>query len=308
VTATTKNNLDIIDELVQEILKVNGLQKNFLTGSAASLSVENTQLFGTYLQYCLEGGQDLEYLACCYNLIVQDTFNNQLYFKRHQKYKYSSYSEVESLVYRNNDYMSMYMYGLAITAFLWKNHAEMKVFFTDNLPADQSGKYLEIGPGHGFHMMEAMQACKYDRFLGVDISPTSVALTKSILGSKHFGNFKSYEIKECDFLNWNSDEKFDAVVMGEVLEHVERPQSFLEKIADLTDENSHIHITTCINSPAIDHIYLFENAQQVTDIVQSSGLVVKKQLLVPYQGTTIEQSEKELLPINIALILGKVHG
>jgi 2-polyprenyl-3-methyl-5-hydroxy-6-metoxy-1,4-benzoquinol methylase len=212
---------------------------------------------------------------------------------------------VESLVYRNDEYMTMYMYGLAITAFLWVNHTQMKRFFNEGLPKRQSGKYLEIGPGHGFHMMEAMQASQYTSFLGVDISPASVELTRSILGSNYFGDLKNYEIQECDFLVWNTTEKFDAVVMGEVLEHVEKPQAFLNKIADVTHKNSHIHITTCINSPAIDHIYLFENAKQVVDMVESSGLYVKQQLIVPYQSTTLEQSEKDKLPINIALILGK---
>jgi 2-polyprenyl-3-methyl-5-hydroxy-6-metoxy-1,4-benzoquinol methylase len=302
---TTSN---IIGSLVEEIVLINSIQKNFLADSIESLSEENANLLKKYLEYCIEEGRTLKYLAQCYDLIVKDTFTNQLYFKRHKKYKYSSYAEVESLVYGNNDYMSMYMYGLAITAFLWKNHAEMKVFFKENLPKDQHGKYLEIGPGHGFHMMEAMQISKYDSFLGIDISPTSVALTQNILGSKHFGEFSNYVIKECNFLDWNTEEKFDAVVMGEVLEHVESPQTFLEKIAAITHENSHIQITTCINSPAIDHIYLFENASQIVNIIQASNLYVKSKLLVPYKDTTLEQSELEKLPVNIALVLGKKHA
>jgi 2-polyprenyl-3-methyl-5-hydroxy-6-metoxy-1,4-benzoquinol methylase len=305
MTLVIDTSVDVIDALVQEILKINKLQKNFLESAVSKISANDSRLFKKYLKYCSEQDLTLEYLARCYDLIVQDTFNNQLYFKRHGKYKNSSYAEVESLVYRNNDYMSMYMYGLAITAFLWVNHTQMKHFFNEGLPKNQSGKYLEIGPGHGFHMMEAMRASQYTSFLGVDISPTSVALTHSILSSNYFGDFKGYEIQECDFLTWETTEKFEAVVMGEVLEHVEQPQVFLQKIADVTHKNSHIHITTCINSPAIDHIYLFEDAKQVVDMVEASGLYVKQQLLVPYQSTTLEQSEKDKLPINIALILGK---
>jgi 2-polyprenyl-3-methyl-5-hydroxy-6-metoxy-1,4-benzoquinol methylase len=305
MNSTMTIDLSLAHELVREILNINKLQRNFLEGSINALSHDDARLFIQYLKYCLDQDLTLEYLAKCYDLIVQDTFTHQLYFKRHKKYKHSSYAEVASLVYRNDDYMSMYMYGLAITAFLWANHAQMKHFFNDGLPKGKSGKYLEIGPGHGFHMMEAMQFSQYDEFLGVDISPTSVALTRNILSSNYFGEFSNYEIQECDFLAWNATDKFDAVVMGEVLEHVEQPKAFLEKIANVTHGDSHIHITTCINSPAIDHIYLFESSQQVIDMVDSSGLYVKRQLLVPYQSTTLEQSEQERLPINIALILGK---
>jgi 2-polyprenyl-3-methyl-5-hydroxy-6-metoxy-1,4-benzoquinol methylase len=298
-------SISIIYQLVQEILKINNFQKNFLQGAVEELSDSDVKFSIQYLQYCLAQGLSLEYLAQCYDLIVQDTFTHQLYFKRHGKYKYSSYPEVSTLVYANDEYMSKYMYGLAISGFLWANHAQMKHFFNERLPKDQSGKYLEIGPGHGFHMMEAMRYSQYEQFLGIDISPTSVALTRNILSSGYFGEFENYEIKECDFLAWNTLEVYDAVIMGEVLEHVEQPQAFLEKIARVTHPHSHIHITTCINSPAIDHIYLFENVQQIVDIIQGSGLYVKEQLLVPYQSTTLEQSKQEKLPINIALVLGK---
>ncbi len=299
---------NLINTLILEIVAINTIQKKFLATSLQSLSEEDSILFDIYLKYCVEEkGKTLTYLAQCYDLIVKDTFSNQLYFKRHQRYKHSSYKEVESLVYRNDSYMSMYMYGLAISAFLWKNHTEMKSFFKDNLPKEQRGKYLEIGPGHGFHMMEAMQLSQYDYFLGIDISPTSVALTNSILSSQYFGDFHNYHVQECDFIQWNTEDRFDAVVMGEVLEHVEQPQIFLDKIYTITDENSHIHITTCINSPAIDHIYLFRDSLEIIKMVENSGFHVKQQLLVPYQETTLEESNKEKLPINIALVLSKKY-
>jgi 2-polyprenyl-3-methyl-5-hydroxy-6-metoxy-1,4-benzoquinol methylase len=291
--------------LIDAILQTNALQKNFLQSSIESLKPTDAALLESYLQYCLDEGKGIDYLAECYNLIVQDTFNSQLYFKRHKKYKFSSYQEVAGLVYDNDQYMSMYMYGLAITAFLWKNHADMKSFFKKSLPLDKTGTYLEIGPGHGFYMMEAMKLSQYNRFLGVDISATSVALTRSILGSKHFGDFANYEIQECDFLAWNTDRQFDAIVMGEVLEHVEQPQIFLEKIAALSNANSHIYITTCINSPAIDHIYLFNDAKEVTDIAEAAGLAVVDELIVPYQNTTLAESQANKLPVNIALVLKK---
>lgn len=185
MSLTTTLISPLIHELIQEILKINKLQRNFLSSSLQTLSENDANLFTRYLMYCLNQQRTLEYLARCYDLIAKDTFKQQLYFKRHGKYKYSSYTEVESLVYQNEDYMNMYMHGLAITTFLWPNHVQMKSFFKEKLPKQQTGKYLEIGPGHGFHMMEAMQIAHYDEYLGVDISPTSVVLTQNILSSHY---------------------------------------------------------------------------------------------------------------------------
>jgi 2-polyprenyl-3-methyl-5-hydroxy-6-metoxy-1,4-benzoquinol methylase len=305
INTPAKTQSTLIDDLITEIISINPLQENFLKGALSELSLDDYHLFNTYLTHCLAEGKTIDYLALCYDLIVKDTFANQLYFKRHNKYKHSSYVEVESLVYRNDDYMSMYMYGLAISTFLWKNHLAIKTFFKHHLPIDRKGHYLEIGPGHGFYMMEAMQSSQYDDFLGVDISPSSVALTSSILQSGHFGDFKNFKVEECDFLNWTSDKTFDAVVMGEVLEHVESPELFLRKIADITCRESYIYVTTCINSPAIDHIYLFRDSQEISEMIDACGLTVAEELLVPYQNTTLETSKQESLPINIALVLQK---
>jgi hypothetical protein len=150
-----------------------------------------------------------------------------------------------------------------------------------------------------------MKLSSYDFFEGIDISPTSVEMTNSILESGLHGIFSNYGIYESDFLEHRLSEKYDAIVMGEVLEHVENPEAFLQKIYDISHSDSYIYITTCINAPAIDHIYLFEDFEQLERLVDNSGLYIEDRLLVPYSGMTIEESEKEKLPINIAMILGR---
>lgn len=296
---------NIVNSLIKEIINFNKLQAKFLDASLKMLSKHDLDDLELYLQYCLSNGLDLEYLARSYDVIVKDTVKEQLYFKKYGKYRHSTYEEVSSHVYLNKEYMEMYMHGLALTSFLWPNHSQMKTFLQETIPRNIKGRYLEVGPGHGLYLITAMKLSSYDFFEGVDISPTSVKMTNSILGSRLHGDFSNYRIYEGDFLEEKLSLKYNAIVMGEVLEHVENPGAFLQKIHNISHIDSYIYITTCINAPAIDHIYLFEHFEQLERLITDADLYIENKLLVPYSGMTIEESEKQRLPINVAMILGR---
>ncbi len=181
---------DLINSLVDQIVSINRLQRRFLEYSVSELSKEDMELLKAYINYCVDNGMTLSFLSRSYDLISKDTFREQMYFKRHKKYRYSTYDQVCSSVYNNDKYMKMYMHGLALTSFLWLNHAKIMQYFRKSISNTSGINYIEIGPGHGFYFMEAMKLSKYD--------------------------------------------KYDAVVMGEVLEHVEKPKDFLEKIYNIT--------------------------------------------------------------------------
>lgn len=297
---------DLINSLVDQIVSINKLQRHFLEYSVLELSKEDMELLKAYINYCVNNGMTLSFLSRSYDLISKDTFREQMYFKRHKKYRYSTYDQVCSSVYNNDKYMKMYMHGLALTSFLWPNHAKIMQYFRKSISNTSGINYIEIGPGHGFYFMEAMRLSKYEKYNAVDISSASVLMTNAILQSGHFGQFSNYEVEECDFINWNCNEKYDAVVMGEVLEHVEKPKDFLKKIYAITHSCSYIFITTCINSPAIDHIYLFESYDHIKSIIEDCNLYVKSNILLPYNNLSLEESKENELPINVAFILGKV--
>lgn len=208
-------------------------------------------------------------------------------------------------VYHDRDYMDRYMYGLAITNFLWPNHVEMARLLHRTLPRNRSGRYLEVGPGHGFLLLAAIEVGAFDEFLGVDLSAASVEQTRTIV--EHFHPEAPAKVELRDFLEAEDLEpgSFDAVVMGEVLEHVEQPEVFLRRIAELAKDDAYIFITTCINAPAVDHIYLWRTTDELEDMIVASGLTIVEPLRLPYEGKTLEESREQDLPINVAYVLAR---
>lgn len=290
-------------ELIQEISKVNPLQGTFVEDNIVKLSTEEKKLFASYLNYCEKNGVSISFLASSYDLIVRDTFKEQVYFQRYKHYRYSTYLEVAQSVYHSPEYMSKYMYGLALSAYLWPNHREIHNFFLSQLPKNNANDYLEVGPGHGFYFMQSMRDNHFKHYTGVDISATSVEMTKHILSSDHFGKFNNFDINQCDFLNWETNKKFDFIVVAEVLEHVEKPQLFLKKIKELLTPKGKAFITTCINAPAIDHIFLYKTTDELLAQITSEKLTVSEQLIVPYMNLSLEESMNQQLPVNIAMSL-----
>jgi 2-polyprenyl-3-methyl-5-hydroxy-6-metoxy-1,4-benzoquinol methylase len=293
--------------LTKYILTKNELHRGALNASLAKLDTAEVAKLEKYLEFCETAcNLNIAYLADCYLTIVEDTLGEQIYFQKHKTYRHASFADVADSVYFNADYMKHYMYGLAITSFFWPNHQSIMRFFEQTLPAQQEGKYLEIGPGHGFFLMTAMENSAYDEYEGVDISETSVNMTRQILQFYGAGRNKKYSVVLKDFLSANIPAgSCNAVVMGEVLEHVEQPLVFLRRIAEIAARDAYIFVTTCCNAPAVDHISLFHDAGEVEKLFGDAGLAVKKSLILPTPGQSMERCLKELLPVNVAYTLAK---
>jgi cyclopropane fatty-acyl-phospholipid synthase-like methyltransferase len=132
-------------------------------------------------------------------------------------------------------------------------------------------------------------------------------MTQAVLEATVFGGFARdrYRVRLCDFFELGSSVRYDAVVAGEVIEHVEDALGFLRQVHSVANAGAFIFITTCINAPEPDHIFLFRSVSHFESIVAEAGLRVKDKLVVPYTGVSLEEAERELLPINIAVVLEK---
>ena len=275
------------------------IQERFLEGVLAQLAPSDTQDLEALINYYLHHGLTMDDVANSYMTVVDDFLTEQTYFRKNKKYRYSTFNEVKDKVYFSEDYMGRYMVGLSLTQYLWPNHKKLLDFFKATFPGHMTGKYLEVGPGHGFYFSTAIKLGKFKEFIAVDLSPKSLELTKNMAQS-----LKAQKQFLCvDFLSWSTQEKFDAVVMGEVLEHVENPGAFLTKIRDLTHPASYIYITTCINSPAIDHIFLFRDVEEVRSLIAKSGFSVVDQKVLLQENKSPEESSRDSLPVNVGFVI-----
>jgi 2-polyprenyl-3-methyl-5-hydroxy-6-metoxy-1,4-benzoquinol methylase len=291
-------------EFAEIVVGLNPLHRNFLTSSLSRLSASDSGELLKYFDYCIASGLDLDYLAGAYNLVVTDMQAEQVFFRRHARYRHSRFAEVADAVYFDDGYMRRYMHGLALTTFLWPNHLMMRDFFVRTFPPGLTGSYLEIGPGHGYYFLKACQLGQFETMTGIDISPSSVELTRGIL--RHFGALKTNaEIIQQDFTAFQGNGSYSCIVMGEVIEHLEQPELFLSKIAALADARTHIYVTTAINAPAIDHIYLFRSSEEVEGLASSCGLEVVDKICLPHVGMTLAEAYARAMPVNAAYIMRK---
>jgi 2-polyprenyl-3-methyl-5-hydroxy-6-metoxy-1,4-benzoquinol methylase len=292
--------------LVALIAANNPMQGRALQAARARMLAEEVAELEGYLAFCHSEGLTLQTLADAYQTITMDTLREQVYFQRNGRYRYSTFREVADKVYFDPAYMSKYMYGLAMTLYLWPNHLEIARFFWGSLPRSKGGRYLEIGPGHGVFFRHAARSGGFDLCTGVDISPTSLEMTRRLLTYDRELPPDRWQLVNADFLAAESLQGgFEAIVMGEVLEHVEEPLSFLVRISELMRPDAYVFVTTAVNAPAVDHIYLFRSVDEVIEMARQAGLGVRRLLATPYKGCSMEDTVAQKLPINVAMVLGK---
>ena len=298
----------MISRLIETISAKDQFQAKYLKEAVADLSEEEKLSFESVLNYFISGGYDLDYLAKSYLVIVQDTMREQKYFFDYKKYRYASYDEVAGHVYDDPEYMHHYMAGLVLTKYLWHTHRQIMRWYESKSKTVAGDRYFEIGPGHGDYFASAMLNMKCKEYIAVDISETSVEMTKAFV--KHFIDFykisPEYSIINKNFLDFDNRTLFDVIIMGEVLEHVEQPLKFLQKIKNLASDDAFIYITTAINAPAVDHIYLFDSIGSVINLINEAGMKVDDYLAVTAQPSlSLEKAIRKKYPITIALVLKK---
>ena len=129
---------------------------------------------------------DFNYAIKAYLKLCTDMMVSQKYFNKFKKYQIEDEKIAYKKVYDNIHEMKSYMIGVAISQFLWPTHYAMYSFFIEKIIKEnfKIKNYLEIGPGHGLFLLQALKNLnKSTKFEIVDISKTSIQITKSIVES-----------------------------------------------------------------------------------------------------------------------------
>jgi SAM-dependent methyltransferase len=95
-------------------------------------------------------------------------------------------------------------------------------------------KLLEVGSAYGFFLDEVKN--HFASVQGIDITGAGVSYAREKLG---------LNVVQADFLSQNyGDQRFDVVCMWDTIEHLSRPQDYLERIARYTEPGALLAITT----------------------------------------------------------------
>ena len=265
--------------------------------SDENYSAMANRFFGKYDNYLQKINRAIDFGVDCYLHMHSDMLQERIKFIQSGKYSSVSFDEVEKRVYGNTEIMTYHMHGLVLAQFLWFEQYERIKFFYSNLNkyAPACKKYLEIGGGHGLYMNEALRLLNTaEQFDLVDISNSSLELAKGIINNSKV----NYHFK--NIFDFPDDTVYNFVTMGEVLEHVEEPLSLLQKVSKLIGADGTAFITTPINAPMIDHIYLFKNAAEIRDIFKAAGLEIAEEKIVISEQITEKKAEKFKVPVMFA--------
>lgn len=296
-------------ELVDLICARSPLQRKrlsaYLAGCDESFFREADEFVRRYGSFLAERGIPIDHAVDAYLKMCGNMLRCQVGFLRTGHYPVASAAQAKQAVYESEVEMLSYMVGLGISQFLWPTHYRMFTFFKEAV--DQSLKsisaYLEIGPGHGLFLEYALAACRrVNKAVAIDISPTSLELAKSII--EHFMPSKNdVEFVLGDVTRTDLGAEFDFITMGEVLEHVDSPEELLVRLRNLLAPGGKAFVSTCANCPAIDHVYQFDNVEQIRHMITASGLRIVRDLPLPVEQMSVKEAENRRITINYCALL-----
>jgi 2-polyprenyl-3-methyl-5-hydroxy-6-metoxy-1,4-benzoquinol methylase len=234
-------------------------------------------------------GRTLDYGIDCHLKLRGEMVKERMEFLRSGRYASTSFAEVEQRVYANPAVMEYYMYGLVLSQFFWQEQYARLEFFCRGLPAyrDRIASHLELGGGHGIYLASATEIlAPGTHFELIDISPVSMNLARVMNPSDRI----QYHL--CNVFDYPEGRKFDFIVAGEILEHLEEPRRLLAKIRDLLTPQGRAFISTPVNAPTVDHIYLFRHTQEIRDLLASEGFTIESEATRYAEDVPERQAQK----------------
>ncbi len=295
-----------LEYIVERISSLNLLHakklKNNIRKSDNEYFIRANQFLLKYDALLMAQSKTMDYAIDCYLQMLADVNYESIQFIHSGEYSNKWFVEVNKRVYNNPEVMEYYMHGLLLSQFLWRHHYHILLFFNRIIQENKNniGSYLEVGGGHGLYISEALEIvgnkAKYDL---VDISKSSIDIARKMIENDNVTFILS------DIADYNYAEKYDFITMGEVLEHVEDPILLLKKLFTLLNNNGRLFITTPTNAPAIDHIYLFNNADEIREVILAAGFEIESEFCIYSEDIPAELAEKYKVSMMYAGVLRK---
>ncbi len=272
--------------------------------------MEELEFIGVRLEAML--GQPADWIAevvKAYVVLSIEFLRLQKELERTGSYLLSSEQEARERVYHNAQvFGGYYLPGQLLSQALWINHFRIDEAYRNRfLPRLKAGsEVVEVGVGPGYHLRHLLEKVPEVRYLGLDISDYAIDF------SRKFALGEGPENSGVRLVNRNISDgsglepaSVDAVILGELLEHVEDPKAVLEDLWRAARPQAPAFISTVVFMANIDHIHLFEKADEIRDLVTGSGWRIAEEWPLPlHPDDTPEMARR---PINYAAILEKAR-
>lgn len=295
-----------IYKIVEKVEALNPLHAKKLRDNLSQMDESffewSKEFLTKYQQFLDKTGVSMEEAIAFYLDKVHENIFEMVHFFQTGKYRYASFQEVNERVYARPEVMNSYLYGLLLSQALWKQHFAMFQFFSKNLKNfNITGKYLEIGGGHGLFIDAATKILGPKvAYSCLDISQTSLSV------AREFIDFPLVNFVHSNIFDFNPSQPFQFISMGEVLEHVEKPLELLTKLKQILTDDGTVFITVPTNAPDIDHIYLFNNTKEIKDLISLAGFSIIKEIEVPTENYSVEVSHQKKICVMYAAFLQKI--
>lgn len=232
----------------------------------------------------------------------------QIQLEKTGKYLYSNFKEVEENVYKSGEYSEGpdYLWGLYFSEIFWKIHQNfVKFFLQDFVDKNKDrGIILEVPSGSGFFLTEFLRANPKWLGIGLDIADTSIDISRAILNANGISQ-ESYKIIKSNFFEYKINEKFDRIICGEFLEHLEDPLKVLQKLNECLKNDGRVFLTVAVWAAGIDHIYLYKSPSEVREHIQKAGFQIEHELVQPVFDKDVNKVEDGRIAASYATILTK---
>lgn len=246
--------------------------------------------FAEELLAFFQSDQELSEAANAYNQVCMELLCEQIRFRKTGVYAPKDTS-------KDTRY---YMIGLLLSYLFWPNHYKMFCFFKEHLDSINIERCLEVGVGHGLFTTKAIQQFPGLSVTLVDNSEASIQIAKEML------DFPQAQFIYSDYLTAPLKSGFDFIIMGEVIEHVSDVVGFLKRTHQLLRPDGTVFLSTCVNCPAIDHVYHFHTIGEIRDLIRGTGLSIVRELILPAENIPEDKWQEELVTINYCAILERL--
>ena len=195
-------------------------------------------------------------------------------FEKDGEYIPKTYDDVAQDVYHNEEYMhNLYLPGNLLSHYLWPHHYRQLMYFHDvfvpRMLASGDRSFVDVGVGTGFYSRQLLCAAGDAKGKAYDISQH--AWNYATMQMKAFNLLDRWQCELRNVLSAEIRQDWPFLLSVEVLEHLEDPVAFLKRLRAMLRKGGSGFITAAITAPNADHIYLYNEPQDIIVQLEEAG-------------------------------------